>query len=62
MLSPVSMIAGLIQVVSLGIIYYYLLRDLPSIHEEVPAAAGWVNLPLYFGNAIYAFEGIGLVS
>ena len=39
-----------------------MVRDLPEVNEEIPNFAGWAGLPLYFGSAVYAFEGIGLVS
>ncbi|KAK8730976.1 hypothetical protein OTU49_007729 [Cherax quadricarinatus] len=60
-LAPVSMVAGAAQVMGITICLYYMLKDLPHIQEHVPAFAGWSTLPLYFGSAIYAFEGIGLV-
>jgi len=59
-LSPVSMLANLLQFVGLGIIFYYLLQDLPFTWER-KLFATWGQLPLYFGTAIYAFEGIGVV-
>lgn len=60
-LAPVSLIAGAIQTVGLAICLYYMVRDLPEITEELPAFGGWGGLPMYFGSAVYAFEGIGLV-
>ncbi|CAL4076625.1 unnamed protein product [Meganyctiphanes norvegica] len=60
-LAPVSMFAGFIQIIGLVFTFYYMVRDLPDIAEPLPAFAGWAKLPLYFGSAIYAFEGIGLV-
>eukprot|EP00090_Calanus_glacialis_P045632 TRINITY_DN8597_c0_g1_i1.p1 TRINITY_DN8597_c0_g1~~TRINITY_DN8597_c0_g1_i1.p1 ORF type:complete len:481 (-),score=96.52 TRINITY_DN8597_c0_g1_i1:55-1497(-) len=59
-LSPVSMLANLLQFVGLGIIFYYLLQDIPLVTER-KVFATWGQLPLYFGTAIYAFEGIGIV-
>ena len=59
-LSPVSMLANLLQFVGLGIIFYYLLQDIPLVSER-KVFATWGQLPLYFGTAIYAFEGIGIV-
>lgn len=38
----------------------YLLHDLPRT-DTVKPVASWATLPLYFGTAIYAFEGIGVV-
>lgn len=59
-LSPVSMLANILQFVGLGIIFYYLLQDIPPVSQrKVFASVG--QLPLYFGTAIYAFEGIGIV-
>jgi len=59
-LSPVSMLANLLQFGGLGIIFYYLLHDLPYSWERKQFSS-WKQLPLYFGTAIYAFEGIGVV-
>jgi len=59
-LSPVSMLANILQFTGLGIIFYYLFQDLPYSWER-KAFASWGQLPLYFGTAIYAFEGIGVV-
>ena len=59
-LSPVSMLANILQFIGLGIIFYYLLQDMPYTWER-KTFASWGQLPLYFGTAIYAFEGIGVV-
>jgi len=59
-LSPVSMIANLLQFSGLAIIFYYLLQDLPYSWER-KSFSSWGQIPLYFGTAIYAFEGIGVV-
>jgi len=59
-LSPISMLANILQFVGLGIIFYYLVQDL-SYTWEVKYVASVGQLPLYFGTAIYAFEGIGVV-
>ena len=59
-LSPVSMLANILQFIGLGIIFYYLLQDIPYTWER-KTFASWGQLPLYFGTAIYAFEGIGVV-
>lgn len=37
-----------------------MLQNLPNTNT-VKAYAKWEQLPLYFGTAIYAFEGIGVV-
>eukprot|EP00092_Neocalanus_flemingeri_P041479 GFUD01045165.1.p1 GENE.GFUD01045165.1~~GFUD01045165.1.p1 ORF type:complete len:473 (-),score=99.36 GFUD01045165.1:322-1740(-) len=59
-LAPVSMLANLLQFAGLAIIFYYLLQDIPLVSTR-KSFASWGQLPLYFGTAIYAFEGIGLV-
>merc|ERR1719260_732473 len=59
-LSPISMLANILQFIGLGIIFYYLLQDIPYSWER-KSFASWGQLPLYFGTAIYAFEGIGVV-
>jgi len=59
-LSPVSMLANLLQFIGLGLIFYYLFQDVPYTWERNNFAT-WGQLPLYFGTAIYAFEGIGVV-
>lgn len=60
-LAPVSLVASVIQATGIVIIFYYVVKDLPEVQEQVPAFAGWGAMPLYFSSAIYAFEGIGLV-
>lgn len=63
LLAPFSMIANIFMAIGLGIIFYYIFQDLPPIssdHIDV-GFSSWKQLPLYFGTAIYAFEGIGMV-
>lgn len=59
-LTPVSLFAAVITVSGLGITFFYMLQDLPHT-STVRAFGNWKQLPLYFGTAIYAFEGIGVV-
>lgn len=59
-LSPISMLANILQMAGLGLVFFYLLQDLPATWER-KAYADWKQYPLYFGTAIYAFEGIGVV-
>lgn len=59
-LTPVSLIASIMTAWGLVITFYYILQDLPPTNS-VEAFASWHQLPLYFGTAIYAFEGIGVV-
>jgi len=59
-LSPVSMMANILQFTGLAITFYYLFQHMPDFSERKYVAT-WAQLPLYFGTAIYAFEGIGIV-
>lgn len=59
-LAPVSMVANVFQFVGLAVILSYVVQDLPYSWESKQFAS-WGQLPLYFGTAIYAFEGIGVV-
>lgn len=49
------MITGII------ITYYYSAQDLPNISERNFMPPSLHSLPLFFGTAIFAFEGIALV-
>lgn len=59
-LTPVSLVASIMTAWGLVITFYYILQDLPRA-SSVKQIATWHQLPLYFGTAIYAFEGIGVV-
>lgn len=59
-LALVSTIANILQMAGLILIFWNLVNDLPNTSTR-PATADISNLPLYFGTAIYAFEGIGIV-
>ncbi|XP_075224513.1 proton-coupled amino acid transporter-like protein acs isoform X2 [Lycorma delicatula] len=59
-LTPVSLLAALLTGAGIVITFTYMLQDLPRT-STVNAFATWHQLPLYFGTAIYAFEGIGVV-
>ncbi|XP_034230033.1 proton-coupled amino acid transporter-like protein pathetic isoform X1 [Thrips palmi] len=59
-LAPVSLFASILTITGLGITFFYMLQGLPRT-SSVHAFAPWHKLPLFFGTAIYAFEGIGVV-
>ena len=60
-LSPCSVIANVFQFVGLGIVFYYIFRDPLPHSNSVPWIAKSERLPLFFGTAIFAIEGISVV-
>jgi len=60
-LSPFSMVANLLMGGGIGICFYYMFTDIPSV-DTVPKFSSLDKLPLFFGTAIFALEGIGVVS
>jgi proton-coupled amino acid transporter len=60
-LSYFSLIANFLNFAGLVFVIFYVVQRPPPQNER-PAFLGWSNLPMYFGTAVYAFEGIGLVS
>ena len=60
-LSPFSTLANLIQFVDLGIIFYYLFVD-GFVFSSTFSWFGYLQkLPIFFGMALFAFEGISVV-
>jgi len=60
-LSPSSILANILEFVGLGIIFYYIFSTpLPSSHS-VPWFTAPEKFPIFFGTAIFAFEGISVV-
>lgn len=60
-LTPFSTVANVLMAAGVSAVVYEAAQDLPSPNER-DYIADWRQLPLYFGTAVYAFEGIGLVS
>ncbi|EDS28921.1 proton-coupled amino acid transporter 1 [Culex quinquefasciatus] len=59
-LSYCSMLANVCMFLGVGITFYYASIDLPPLTER-NFVADWNKLPLLFGTAVFAFEGIALV-
>ncbi|PZC81872.1 proton-coupled amino acid transporter-like protein CG1139 isoform X2 [Helicoverpa armigera] len=59
-LAPFSMIANLLVGTGMGITFYYLFQEVPSLSERLPFTSV-DRLPTFFGTAIFALEGIGVV-
>lgn len=59
-LSYLSTTANFLQISGLCYIFINLFQDLPPT-SSAPAAGKLLDLPLFFGTAIYAFEGIGII-
>ena len=55
-LTPVSWLANILQFIGLGIIFFYILQDIPSPVER-KLFATCDRLPLYFGTVMTAFTG-----
>lgn len=60
-LAPFSMIANILMAVGIGITFYYIFSDVPPITNQ-KYFSSFQQLPLFFGTAIFALEGIGVVS
>lgn len=59
-LSPLSMIANVLVATGMGVTFYYIFIDLPPVSSR-PQIVSITELPTFFGTAIFALEGIGVV-
>lgn len=60
-LAPFSTVANICMAIGIGVVFYYVFQDIPNITER-KYIGELETIPLYFGTAMFAFEGIALVS
>jgi len=60
-LSPCSVLANILEFVGLAIIFYYIFDTQLPATDTVPWFSGVETFPIFFGTAIFAFEGISVV-
>lgn len=59
-LAPFSTIANLCMATGVGVVFYYAFQDVPNLSER-KYVGDLATIPLFFGTAMFAFEGIALV-
>ncbi|XP_050540826.1 proton-coupled amino acid transporter-like protein CG1139 isoform X2 [Daktulosphaira vitifoliae] len=59
-LIPLSSVANCLSLLSFGIIFYYVFRDVPSLSSREPVGT-IKNIPLFFGTALFAMVSIGMI-
>ncbi|KAI9557363.1 hypothetical protein GHT06_017191 [Daphnia sinensis] len=61
LLAPVSLLANILQSISIVIVFYYIARDGLPPTDSIPAFNNWIGVSLFFGTVVFSFEGIGLI-
>ncbi|KAI4787124.1 hypothetical protein KUCAC02_036670, partial [Chaenocephalus aceratus] len=59
-LAPLSLVANILMTASLILIYFYSLTNI-QYPIDLPKVGRLKDYPLFFGTAVFAFEGIGVV-
>ncbi|XP_049634942.1 proton-coupled amino acid transporter 2-like [Suncus etruscus] len=59
-LTVLSLLANVSMFVSLAILTYYIVQDIPD-PGQLPLGSSWKTYPLFFGTAVFSFESIGMV-
>lgn len=59
-LAPLSLVANIMMTASLILIYFYSITNITD-PSNLPKVGRAKDYPLFFGTAIFAFEGIGVV-
>lgn len=59
-LAPFSLLANILMIGGIGITLSYIFKDLPSTSIR-PFAVEFTKWPMFFGNVIFALEGIAVV-
>ncbi|XP_060799343.1 neutral amino acid uniporter 4 isoform X2 [Neoarius graeffei] len=59
-MAPLCAAANVAMAASLALLYTYVLADVGD-PRQLPYVSTWNKFPFFFGTAIFAFEGIGVV-
>jgi len=60
-LSPLTIIANILELVGLAIIFYFIFASPITNVEDAPLFSSPLRFPIFFGTALFAFGGIAVV-